>query len=146
MDSINHEITLVSACGGTIKVSQNLIEESSSYMHQVFAQSKSKVLLFPDLEIVDLTDLFDHIQFGTILKENLQVIALKYGFKSENIMTREPHLPLKKRALEYTPPSSPDNHKLMIDENLSPLPLKKRALEHTPPSSPDNHNLVIDYK
>ena len=131
MDSINHEITLVSAHGETIKVSQSLLEESSTYMQQVVAQSKSKVLLFPDVQIQELKDLIDHIQFGTTLQENVQVIALKYGFKSENIMTGETHLPLKKRALENTPPSSPDNH-------------KKRALENTPPSSPDNQKLVID--
>ena len=120
MDSINHEITLVSACGETIKVSQNLLEESSTYMHQVFIQSKSTVLLFPDVDIEDLKDLVDHIQLGTVLKQHLQVVALKYGFKSETIMTSETHLPLKKRPLENTPPSSPDKYKLVIDENFSP--------------------------
>ena len=38
----------------------------------------------------------------------------------ENIITTEAHLPLKKRTLELTPPSSLDNHNLVIDENLSP--------------------------
>ena len=120
MDSISQHITLVSACGETIKVSQNLLEESSTYMHQVFIQSKSTVLLFPDVDIEDLKNLVNHIQIGTVLKQHLHVVALKYGFKSETITTSETHLPLKKRPLENTPPSSPDNRKLVIDENFSP--------------------------
>ena len=56
---------------------------------------------------------------------------MKYGFKTENATTVETHLPLKKRSLENSPPSSPE---LVI-------PLKKRSLEHSPPSSPE---LVID--
>ena len=56
-------------------------------MHQVFIQSKSTVLLFHDVDIEDLKDLVDHIQIGTVLKQHLQLIALKYGFISEIIMT-----------------------------------------------------------
>ena len=119
MDSTcNKEICLMSIYGETLQVSQNLLENSSSYIHQVISNSKSKVLLFPDVQFEDLTDLMDHVQFGTALEENSHRIALKYGLKP--VTTGETHLPLKKRPLELTPPSSPEDHNLVIDEDLSP--------------------------
>ena len=118
--SLNQLVTLVSVCGETLEVSKNLLEESSAYIQQVLSNSKSTVLLFPDVQFEDLKDLVDHIQFGTELKYDLQVVGSKYGFKSENVNTAETHLPLKKRSREITPPSSPDGHDLVIDENLSP--------------------------
>ena len=116
----NQDITLVSKFGQKLQVSKNLLEVSSTYIHQVLSNSKSTVLVFPDVQFEDLTDLIEHVQFGKDLKENLHAVALKYGFKYENVKTSETYLPLKKRPLEFSIPASPDNHNLVIDDELSP--------------------------
>ena len=106
-------ITLVCTSGDTFKVSQKLLEESSNYLSQVLMNCNSKVLLFPDVQFEDLKNLMDQVESGRTFDENLCEIALKYGFKPENTE----HLPLKKRPLEHSPPSSPE---LIIDESYSP--------------------------
>ena len=128
----DQEVTLVSVSGEKLKVSQNVLEESSMYMNQVLSNSKSKVLLFPDVHFEDLKDLIDQVQLGTELKEDLHTMALKYGFKSENDSTIETNLPIKKRPLELTPPSSPDNNNLVIDEELSPVKTPSPCKSPTP--------------
>ena len=115
MDShCERELTLVCISGETLKVSQNLIEETSHYISQVLMNTSSNVLLFPDVEYEDLKNLINKVESGKMCDENLSEIALKYGFKIENT---EAHLPLKKRPLEHSPPSSPE---LVIDESYSP--------------------------
>ena len=113
----NKEITLVCKTGETLQVSQNLLEESSNYISQVLLTSSSTVLLFPDVQFEDLKVLTNQLEAGTNIDENLYEIALKYGFKTENVTNVETHLPLKKRPLEHSPPSSPE---LVIDETYSP--------------------------
>lgn len=111
------EITLVCKTGETLQVSQNLLEESSNYLRQVLSNSSSTVLLFPDVQYEDLKDLICQVELGKLVNENICDIALKYGFKTENISAVETHLPLKKRALDHSPLSSPE---LVIDESYSP--------------------------
>ena len=148
--SCNKEITLMCKSGETLQVSQNLLEESSYYVSQVLSNSSSTVLLFPDVQFEELKALIVQVESGKALDENLSEIALKYGFKTENATTVETHLPLKKRSLENSPPSSPElviplkKRSLEHSTPSSPelvIPLKKRSLEHSPPSSPE---LVID--
>ena len=119
VSTCNKEIALVCASGELLHVSQNLLEESSTYIHQVLSKSKSTVLLFADLQFEDLKDLIDHVKFATTLNKNLHAIALKYGFKTDKFTIGERLLPLKKHPLELTSPS-PGNNNLVIDENLSP--------------------------
>ena len=57
----DQEVTLVSVSGEKLKVSQNVLEESSMYMNQVLSNSKSKVLLFPDVHFEDLKLSLIHI-------------------------------------------------------------------------------------
>lgn len=106
-------LTLVCSSGETIQVPENLLEESSMYIKQVLLNSSSKVLLFPGVQLDDLKKLISQIETGSCMDESLREIANKYGFKSENV---EPNLPLKKRPLDNSPPSSPE---LVIDESYS---------------------------
>ena len=114
VSSCNNEVTLVCTSGETLQVPQNVLMESSTYLSQVLSTSNSTVLLFPDVNFEELNDLIKQVESGSTLDENLSGIAVKYGFKSENVET---HLPLKKRSLEHSPPSSPE---LVIDESYSP--------------------------
>ena len=131
VSSCNNEVTLVCTSGETLQVSQNILMESSNYLSQVLSTSLSTVLLFPDVNFEDLNDLIKQVESGSTFDENLSEIAVKYGFKNENV---EAHLPLKKRPLEHSPPSSPE---LVIDETYSPRKVS--------PSSPKLVSpLVID--
>ena len=114
VSSCINEITLVCTSGETFQVAQSILMESSNYLSQVLSTSSSTVLLFPDVNFDDLNDLIKQVESGGTFDENLSEIAVKYGFKSENVET---HLPLKKRPLEHSPPSSPE---LVIDESYSP--------------------------
>lgn len=116
VSSCNNEVTLVSTSGETLQVPQNILMESSNYLSQVLSTSNSTVLLFPDVNFEDLNDLIKQVESGSTFDENLSGIAMKYGFKSENVET---HLPLKKRSLDHSPPSSPE---LVIDESSPSYP------------------------
>ena len=129
MDSLcNKEITLVCHSGETVKVQQNIIEEASNYISQVLKNTSSSVLLFPDLDYVDLKNLISQIESEAMFDENLCEKALKYGFKTENTETQ---LPLKKHPLENSPPSSPE---LVIDESYSPRSDGPYPRSHSPDS------------
>ena len=97
----------------------SLIYENVSlyYLSQVLSNSSSTVLRFPDVQYEELKDLIVQVESARAFDANLCEIALKYGFKTENTTTVETHLPLKKRPLEHSPPSSPE---LVIDQSYSP--------------------------
>ena len=130
----NNDISLSGACGESLKVSETLLKERSTFMQKLFTVSKTKAIMIPDINFEELKDLMDNLQNGSSIKENLNEVALQYGFKSGYDMPDETNLPLKKRSIDNSP--SPANESL--SDSKFPSQISQSAsthLENSPNSS-----------
>ena len=116
----NNEISLSGACGESLKVSQTLLKERSTFIQQLYTQSKTKAIMMPDIKFEELKELMDSLQNGSSIKENLNEVALQFGFISGYGVPDETNLPLKKRSLD-NPPSSPANESLSDSKSHSQI-------------------------
>ena len=134
--AFNNKISLSGACCESIKVSQTLLIEQSTFIQQVYTESKPKAIMIPDIKFEELKELIDNLQNGSSIKENLNEVTLQYGFKSEYGVPDETNVPLKKRSLDNTPPSSPANESLSDSKSQSHISQSVSThLENLPNSS-----------
>lgn len=124
-------VCLVSSSGDVVRVPRGLLVSASPLLEGALDGCSSPVLLMPDVTPKQMTWLLRRLQ-GEVLEEaeeELSDIARRYNIALPS--ANEVPLPLKKRHVDFTPPSSP--------ESQASLEESPRATPSPPPGDLRSH-------
>ncbi|ROT84730.1 hypothetical protein C7M84_022075 [Penaeus vannamei] len=134
-------VCLVGSSGDVVKVPRGLLVSASPCLAGALDGCASPVLLMPDVTPKQMARLLRRLQ-GEVLEEaeeELSDIAWRYNIALPSSNSEVP-LPLKKRQVDFTPPSSPESHASLPEfPRATPSPPPEALRNHGAPNTPTEH-------
>lgn len=134
-------VCLVGSSGDVVKVPRGLLVSASPCLAGALDGCASPVLLMPDVTPKQMARLLRRLQ-GEVLEEaeeELSDIAWRYNIALPSSNSEVP-LPLKKRQVDFTPPSSPESQASLPEfPRATPSPPPEALRSHGAPNTPTEH-------